>query len=141
MKGAIELQRMLPDYHVWPIEGVYSYMHLDSTIALLDKGKMLLNPDRIKSIKQLPKPLQDWEPIWCPEPVDIGYYKNYCNASKWINMNLFSVHPKLVVLEEHQEPLAEELAKHGIESKLLPMRHQRTLGGGFHCVTLDLLRK
>ena len=128
-------------YNIWPIEGVYSYMHLDSTIALLRKGLMLLNPDRIKSIDQLPKPLQDWDYIWCPEPVDIGYYGNYCNASKWINMNLFSVNPNLVVLEENQLPLAEALSKHGIESKLLPMRHQRTLGGGFHCVTLDLVRQ
>jgi N-dimethylarginine dimethylaminohydrolase len=56
-------------------------------------------------------------------------------------MNLFSVNPNLVVLEENQLPLAEALSKHGIESKLLPMRHQRTLGGGFHCVTLDLVRK
>lgn len=141
-KGANQLQYILGnDYKVWPVEGVYSYVHLDSTIALLRKGLMLLNPDRIKSIDQLPKPLQDWEYIWCPEPVDIGYYGNYCNASKWINMNLFSVNPNLVVLEKNQEPLADELSKHGIESKLLPMRQQRTLSGGFHCVTLDLVRQ
>jgi len=36
--------------------------------------------------------------------------------------------------------LAKELEKHGIESAMLPIRHQRTLGGGFHCVTLDLER-
>jgi hypothetical protein len=29
---------------------------------------------------------------------------------------------------------------HGIECAMLPGRQQRTLGGGFHCVTLDLLR-
>ena len=52
-------------------------------------------------------------------------------------MNLFSVNSRLVVLEEHQENLAIKLNKYGIDSLLLPMRHQRTLGGGFHCVTLD----
>jgi N-dimethylarginine dimethylaminohydrolase len=115
-------------------------MHLDSTIALLDEGLMLLNPSRIKSIDQLPKPLQNWDYIWCPEPVDIGHYPGYCNASIWINMNLFSVNRKLVALEENQNPLRLELEKRGIECAMLPMRHQRTLGGGFHCVTLDIIR-
>lgn len=139
--GAAQLQRIVGDnYKVWPIEGIYSYIHIDSTIALLRKGLMLLNPERVKSIEQLPKPLQDWEPIWCPEPVEIPYYGNYNHASKWVNMNLFSINENLVVIEEHQTNLADLLAKYGIESALLPFRHQRTLGGGPHCVTLDLLR-
>jgi N-dimethylarginine dimethylaminohydrolase len=142
LAGASLLSQVIgTKYKVWPIERVYSYMHLDSTIALLRKGLMLLNPERIKSVDQLPKPLQEWEAIWCPQPVDIGHHPGYCNASKWINMNLFSINPNLVVLEENQIPLAEELAKYGIESQLLPMRQQRTLGGGFHCVTLDLVRE
>ena len=139
-KGAEYLQELLPNNKVWTIEGVYSYMHLDSTICLLREGLMLLNPSRIKSIEQLPRPLQNWDVIWCPEPVDIGHYPGYCNASVWINMNLFSVNPNLVALEKNQEPLRKELEKYGIESAMLPMRQQRTLGGGFHCVTLDIIR-
>lgn len=138
--GAEYLQKLLPGKKVWTIEGVYSYMHLDSTIALLREGLMLLNPSRIKSIDQLPKPLQSWDYIWCPEPVDIGHFPGYCNASTWINMNLFSVNTGLVALEQHQEPLRHELEKWGIDCAMLPMRHQRTLGGGFHCVTLDIVR-
>lgn len=138
--GAKFLQELCPDKRVWTIEGIYSYMHLDSTIALLREGLMLLNPSRIKSIDQLPEPLQHWDYIWCPEPVDIGHYPGYCNASKWINMNLFSVNTGLVALEENQHPLRKELEKWGIECAMLPMRHQRTLGGGFHCVTLDIIR-
>jgi len=123
------------------LEGVYSYIHIDSTVAFLREGLMLLNPARIKSKDVLPAPFCNWDAIFCPEPTDIGYYGNYCNASKWINMNLFSINKNLVCLEEHQTNLAKELAKYNIESKLLPMRHQRTLGGGFHCVTLDLERE
>lgn len=115
-------------------------MHIDSTIALLREGLMLLNPSRIKRIEQLPEFLQSWDIIWCPEPVDIGHYPGYCNMSTWVNMNLFSVSPNLVVLEENQHNLRKELEKKGIECAMLPMRHQRTLGGGFHCVTLDLIR-
>jgi N-dimethylarginine dimethylaminohydrolase len=139
--GAECLRWLHPNKKVWTIEGVYSYMHLDSTIALLREGLMLLNPARIKSIDQLPKPLQSWNVIWCPEPVDIGHYPGYCNASTWVNMNLLSINPNLVVVEEHQTNLRIELEKHNIQCEMLPMRHARTLGGCFHCVTLDIVRE
>lgn len=126
---------------VWTIENVYSFMHIDSTIALLREGLMLLNPERIKNIDQLPKPLQTWDIIWAPEPKDIGFYPGYCNASKWLNVNLFSVRPDLVALHQSQDNLRIELEKRGIDCAMLPGRQQRTLGGGFHCVTLDLIRK
>ena len=40
-----------------------------------------------------------------------------------------------------QDDLRRELGKHNIETIGLPMRHSRTLSGGFHCVTLDVKRK
>jgi len=141
-KGVQLLQELLGDeVKVHTLEGVYSYIHIDSTIAFLREGLMLLNPERIKNKNVLPKPFCDWDVIWCPEPIDIGYYSCYNNASKWINMNLFSINENLVVLEEHQHNLRVELEKHHIECAMLPMRHQRTLGGGFHCITLDLERE
>ena len=140
-KGAEYLQEVVgPNKRVHTIENVYSYIHLDSTIALLREGLMLLNPDRIKNVDQLPEPLRNWDIIWAPEPVDIGHYPGYCNASKWVSVNLLSINPNLVVLEEHQHDLRRELEKYNIDSVMLPMRHARTLGGCFHCVTLDLER-
>ena len=56
-------------------------------------------------------------------------------------MNLFSVNPNLVALEKNQHNLRKELEKYKIDCAMLPMRHQRTLGGGFHCVTLDIVRQ
>ena len=139
--GARLLQELLGnDVKVHTLEGVYSYMHIDSTIAFLREGLMLLNPARISDVSVLPEPFRSWDYIWCPEPVDIGHYPGLCNASEWINMNLFSVSPDLVVLEENQHPLRQALEQRGIECAMLPMRQQRTLGGGFHCVTLDLHR-
>jgi N-dimethylarginine dimethylaminohydrolase len=139
--GANFLQGVLGDRaKVNLLQGVYSYMHIDTTIAFLREGLMLLNPERIKSIDVLPEPFRNWDAIWCPEPVNVGYYPGYNQASEWINMNLFSVNPNLVVLEENQYATRKELEKHGIECAMLPMRHGRTLSGIFHCVTLDLER-
>ena len=139
--GAKFLQGVLGDRaKVHLLQGVYSYMHIDTTIAFLREGLMLLNPERITSVDVLPEPFRSWDVVWCPEPVDIGYFPSY-NASEWVNMNLFSVNPNLVVLEEHQEPTRKQLEKYGIECAMLPMRHGRTLSGIFHCVTLDLERE
>lgn len=140
-KGSFKLQEILKNRaKVHLLENVYSYIHIDSTIAFLKEGLMLLNPSRIKSVEQLPAPFNKWDVIWAPEPVDIGHFPGYCNASKWINVNLLSVSKELVILEKHQNNLKKMLQKHKIECEMLPMRHARTLGGCFHCVTLDLIR-
>lgn len=141
-KGAEYLQRFLGNgVKVHTLEKVYSYMHLDSTIALLRDGLLLANPSRIKSKKQLPAPLQNWDVIWAPDPVEIGHYPGLCNSSPWLSINLLSINEKLVVLEEHQHNLRQELEKHGIECAMLPLRHAVTLGGCFHCITADVERK
>jgi N-dimethylarginine dimethylaminohydrolase len=141
--GANLLQEMLGNRaKVHLLQDVYAYMHIDSTIAFLREGLMLLNPERIKSVDVLPEPFRSWDVIWCPEPFDIGYHPGYSHASCWVgNMNLFSINPNLVVLEKHQHQTRKKLEKRGIECLMLPMRHQRTLSGGFHCVTLDLERE
>lgn len=141
LAGARWLQEVLgSSYRVWPVENLYSYMHIDSTISFLKEGLMVLNPSRIKDKSVLPKPLQSWDVIWAPDPGDIWHYPNYCNSSKWVSMNIFSVSPELVLVEENQVELAKLINQHKIETKLLPIRHARTLGGSFHCVTVDVKR-
>lgn len=141
-QGAQLLERVLPSgVRLHLLENVYSYAHIDSTVAFLRPGLMLINPSRIRDLSlQLPRAFDDWQKITCPEPVDIGHWPGYNNASKWINMNLFSISPNHVVVEQHQTGLCDLLDHHGFEVTALPMRHQRTLGGGFHCVTLDTHR-
>ena len=130
------------NFKVHTLENVYSYMHIDSTIAFLREGLLLANPSRIKSRDVLPAPFNTWDIIWAPEPVDVGHYPGICSSSIWTwNVNLFSVNPDLVVLEEHQEPTRKALEAYGIECAMLPLRHARTLGGCFHCCTLDLVRE
>jgi glycine amidinotransferase/scyllo-inosamine-4-phosphate amidinotransferase 1 len=140
-RGAELLQSLLPNQRVWPIQNLYSYMHIDSTITLLREGLMLLNPERVTSIDLLPPPLQSWDVIWCPDPGPVLHHPGYCNSSRWVAMNLLSVSPDLVLVESQQTELARVLNRHGIDTQLMPMRHCRTLGGSFHCVSLDIKRK
>jgi glycine amidinotransferase len=143
IKGAELLQSMVdPGVKVHLLQGVYSYMHIDSTISFLREGLLLANPSRIKNKDDLPYPFCNWDIIWCPDPIDMGYFGDHNYASFWVwNMNLLSINANLVVLEEHQHPTRKLLEKYGIECAMLPMRHARTLSGSFHCVTLDLERE
>lgn len=141
LKGAELLQSLVgPEVKVHLLQGVYSYVHIDSTIAFLREGLMMVNPSRVKSKDVLPYPFNTWDIIYAPEPVDIGYYPGYNNSSPWGNLNLMSINPNLVVLEKHQDETRKELEKYGIESVMLPVRHGRTLSGFFHCITLDIER-
>ena len=56
-------------------------------------------------------------------------------------MNLFSINPNLIVVDKDQVPLIKLLEKHRIDVIPLKLRHSIMLGGGFHCVTLDIRRK
>ena len=139
--GAQWLQNFLgSEYRVRILENLYSYVHLDSTIALLREGLCLLNPDRVNE-DNIPEVLKSWDKIWCPDMVDIGHYPNYNHASVWIGINLLSLNSNLVICDENQKELHKELYKNNIEVIPMKLRHSRTLGGSFHCVTLDTWRE
>lgn len=138
--GAQWLQNFLgSEYKVHVLENMYSYSHIDSTIALLREGLCLLNPERVNE-NNMPEFLKNWDKIWCPPMVDIGYHKTN-HASVWIGVNLLSVDEKTVIVEHRQKALIRELSKYGIDVITANSRHARTLGGSFHCVTSDLNRE
>ncbi len=138
--GAKWLQNILgSQYKVHVLENMYSYSHLDSTIALLREGLCLLNPSRVNE-NNMPEFLKSWDKIWSPPMIDIGYHKVQ-RASTWIGVNLLSIDENTVVVDNTQKDLIKELKKYGIESLDCRIRHARTLGGSFHCVTTDIERE
>ena len=139
--GALWLQQTLGDsYRVHTCYNLYAHTHVDSTIALLRPGLVLLNPERVNS-ENLPVFLKNWDIIWSPDMVDIGFTGIKARSSKWIGINLLMVNPNLAIVEKRQIALIKALEKKGIDIIPLQLRHARTLGGGFHCVTLDTRRK
>jgi N-dimethylarginine dimethylaminohydrolase len=138
--GADWLQEHLgPGYRVHPVRDVYAFIHIDSTFAPLRPGLVLLCPDRVKD-DNLPPYFRNWDKIYAPEPTPVPAEEGWGGASKWISMNVLSLAPDLVAVEERQTPLIRLLEQHGIQAHPVPLRHTRTLGGGPHCVTLDLVR-
>jgi N-dimethylarginine dimethylaminohydrolase len=142
LAGARLLQDLVGSQRrVWPLQGIYSYMHIDSTLALLREGLLIANPSRIRDREQLPAPLRKWDIIWAPDPGDVPHYPGWVNSSRWVSMNVFSPGPDVVLIERNQPELARLVERHGVQAELLPMRQARTLGGSFHCVTLDIRRQ
>jgi N-dimethylarginine dimethylaminohydrolase len=55
-------------------------------------------------------------------------------------MNLLSINPNLVVVDSDQADLIKLLESNGLDVIPYKLRHARMLGGGFHCITLDVRR-
>ena len=116
----------------------YSGVHIDSTIVPLREGLVLLNGSRVTK-DTIPNAFQDWECIFVDDVVAQDFYQ-YPYASKWIALNMLVVDPNTVIVDRQQSSLIKTLETFNFTVIPLELRHSRTLGGGFHCVTLDLHR-
>lgn len=138
--GLAWLQSILGDtYRVNPARGLYASTHVDSTLVPLRPGLLLINPSRVKD-DNLPPFLRSWKRIACPELVDTGFWGPIARASTWIGMNILMVGPGLAIVDRRQPALIGLLERHGVEVVPSQLTHARLLGGGFHCVTLDVRR-
>jgi glycine amidinotransferase/scyllo-inosamine-4-phosphate amidinotransferase 1 len=116
----------------------YAGVHIDSTIVPLREGLVMLNASRV-NFATVPKVFEGWQKIWVNEVVAQGFHE-YPYASKWIAMNMLVVDPYTVIVDKRQTELIKTLESYKFTVIPLELRHSRTLGGGFHCVTLDLVR-
>lgn len=117
----------------------YSGVHIDSTIVALREGLVLLNGSRVRP-ENCPRIFKNWDKIWIDDVVGQDFYQ-YPYASKWIALNMLSLDPYTVIVDKKQTGLIKVLETYNFTVIPLELRHSRTLGGGFHCVTLDLIRE
>ena len=117
----------------------YDITHIDSTLLSLCKDTVMVNASRVKE-HQLPGFMKDYKKIWVQD-VEPRDFHQFPYASKWIGMNVLSIDPDTVIVDDVQVPLVENLRGHGFKIITTSMRQSRTLGGGFHCVTNDLQRE
>jgi len=138
--GAEWLQQQVgTEFEVIVWKDVYAFAHIDSTIASLNKNTILLNASRV-SYNNLPMFLRQHRKIWINDIVARDFHQ-FPFASKWIGLNILSINPETVIVDRIQTKLIEILKDTGFRVIELELRQARTLGGGFHCVTLDLERQ
>ncbi len=137
-RAARWLQHKFPDVNI-EVCNFYSGVHIDSTLVPLREGVVMVNASRVNQ-NNLPRVFSNWNVIWVDDVVAQDFYE-YPYASKWIALNMLVVDPYTVIVDQNQTNLMNILENFNFTVIPLELRHSRTLGGGFHCVTLDLVRQ
>jgi len=160
--GAKWLQSVLgEEYRVHTTEKIYRSSHIDSTVLCLRPGLVLLNAERVNP-QICPEILCKWDKVYfsdiIPTPEEEVRFQEEVRekvhrelaqlgirthldslSSHWIGMNILSVDPQTVIVDERQIPLIRVLEKHGITPVPIRFRHSYIMGG-IHCSTLDTVR-
>lgn len=141
--GDYQGYKWLSDYYsdtkrIHPVN-FYEGFHIDSTIVPVREGLVVLNAKRINE-DNIPDILKNWDKIWIHEMMHHDFV-DYPYASNFIGMNFLAINPDSIVCCPKQDNLRRQLDKYKVSSQGIELRHSRTLGGGHHCVTLDLVRE
>jgi glycine amidinotransferase len=116
-------------------------MHIDATLLPLKHGLLVFNPQRI-SEEALRKHsfLQDWKIMPCPILPNHRASPPYYMTSGWLFMNLLSIDESRAFVEESDVEMADWIRSLGITPILCPFKNVQSIGGSFHCATVDLER-
>ncbi|WP_405893427.1 inosamine-phosphate amidinotransferase 1 [Streptomyces sp. NBC_01527] len=119
--------------------------HIDSVLVPLRPGLMLLRSPEY--LKFLPKAMQSWDVIYAPE-TDDSNFPDYSDlgfvipiGSRYMDINLLSVDEDTVIVNSLYPELIDVLERRGFTVVPVRHRHRRLFGGGFHCFTLDTVRR
>lgn len=136
------LQRHLgADYRVHEVAITDS--HIDAKVVALRPGVLLMHHK--VSVEQLPKFLRDWKVITYTPPAEKampnGSGGRPVLASALLGMNVLSLDEERVVVEASETELMKDLEANGFTPVPCRWRHGNLIGGGFHCMTLDVRRR
>ncbi|KAF3480431.1 Glycine amidinotransferase [Arthroderma uncinatum] len=146
-KGIDYVQAMVPEGYTVEIletnEG-FTTRHIDATILPLRKGLLVYSPPRVSEESLRSHAVfQDWElhPLpYTPQPEKNPWPPQYM-CSPWLVLNGLSLDEKRIFVEEKNKEFADWIRdRFGMEPILLPFAHVNSIGGSFHCSTVDLVR-
>ncbi|WP_432994418.1 glycine amidinotransferase [Dactylosporangium sp. CA-233914] len=117
--------------------------HIDSMVLALRPGTLLVRSPEVA--EKLPVGLRSWDLI-VPPPPERNNFPQYEDddlvlTSLFIDLNVLSVGPDTVLVNEACPELVRTLERHRFTVVPVRHRHRRLFGGGFHCFTLDTVRE
>ena len=112
-----------------PYEGI---LHLDCTFMPVGSGKAILYPDGFMN----PRDAAHIKSMFGPGNV----FELTREEMYWMNSNIFSISPTVVVVEEHFTRLKAWLESWGATVETVPYREISKMGGLLRCSTLPLRR-
>ena len=107
-------------------------------------GLVLLNSTRVNP-NNCPKLFESWDKIYFQD-VNVNHVTSsgpgsISPCSPYIGMNILSIDENTVVVGKDQTNLIKVLEQHKYNVIPTQMRHAQTLSGGYHCMTLDIVRQ
>jgi glycine amidinotransferase len=135
------LQKHLGDeYLVHEVEVFDTHpMHIDATFYPLAPGKLLINPERIRTLPEVFKG-SGWEILECPKPNMPDDHLMY-TCSKWLNMNVLMLDKERVLVSKGEDNLIRAFKDWGFEPIEVNFYHFESIAGGLHCATVDIRRR
>lgn len=144
--GMDYVQSHLPDGYKIEILEVNdpNAMHIDATILPLRDGLLVYNPKKVTEASLRKHPvLANWDLRAYPfvpkerEDTDAPLYM----TSPWLCLNVLVLDGERVVVEESDFDTLNWYEKLGMRCIPCPFRHVNSIGGSFHCATVDLVRE
>ncbi len=141
--GIEYLQRSIPSGYIIEILDVDdpNAMHIDATILPLRKGLLVYNPNKVTKLAlQAHEIFRDWNLVPYPyEPQESENPPLYM-TSPWLTINALVLDGKRVVVEASDHQAITFYEKLGMTCVRCPFKHVNSIGGSFHCATVDLVR-
>ena len=129
-----------PQYRVHEVEVYDTHpMHIDATFYPLAPGKLLINPERVHHVPDVFKQA-GWDVLVCPEPLMPESHPMY-NCSRWISMNVLMLDEQRVIVSKGEDTLIQAFKAWGFKPIPCSFYDFETIGGGFHCATVDVRRR
>ncbi|KAJ9303270.1 hypothetical protein DTO271G3_644 [Paecilomyces variotii] len=116
-------------------------MHIDATILPLRKGLLVYNPKKVtEEALRAHDVLADWDlrayPFIPKDPIDPPLYM----TSPWLSLNALVLDGKRIVVEASDRQTIDYYEQLGMTCIPCPFKHVNSIGGSFHCATVDLVR-
>ncbi|CZS79670.1 unnamed protein product [Fusarium graminearum] len=117
-------------------------MHIDATILPLRDGLVVYNPNKVTEAGlRKHAVLKDWDLVPYPfTPKDRTDPPLYM-TSPWLCLNALVLDGRKVVVEASDLVTLEWFESLGMECIPCPFQHVNSIGGSFHCATVDLVRE
>ena len=117
--------------------------HIDCTFVPLRPGLVLTNYERPACEEEVSKFREgNWRFVDAPRPSELNFpMPDWCQSSHWLSMNILSLGPNKVVIEESERDLHRLLHDElGFDVLTTPFRDCYEFGGALHCATCDIRR-
>lgn len=116
-------------------------MHIDATFLPLRHSLAIYNPlYTSEACLRRVQELRSWDLVSIGHEPQGRTWPPLYMTSPEIRMNVLSLDEYTVLVEEEDDEMANLISGLGLEVVGLPFKHVQSLGGSFHCATVDLRR-